>query len=213
MHATSDPIEAFGAYRAAVILTSKFTEQEELDLGPPLRHLALVPGAAQALTGSVETSPLRIEDEDQRPPERAFERLDEKWEEEFRELLNYTRTSLERPDRDRLASRIEYLATRLDDELDFVPVSPVSLRGLISLFQTRPLLRYPDIAVTPAGNLRAHWRASGGRYAAFEFLPSGEVRFLLHFPNPRRSGRLIKEYGITTADYLLDRAELCWVAK
>ena len=103
----------------------------------------------------------------------------------------------------RLVKRINNLweAAKEEAEITDQP-SFESVQGLIRFLQIHPGLKYPDIVLTPSGYFRAEWRLSQSNYFAAEFLPDGDLKFVLFAPNPLRHGKIQRVAGTVSVGQL-----------
>jgi hypothetical protein len=125
----------------------------------------------------------------------AFERLlliEERSRAELRDAI----ANVTHPWAARLARRLDALfeATR-ESYPDEPLVSVASLRGFLRFLELEPRLRYPDITISPQGNLWAEWRAGRERHLAIEFLPAGEAKFAIFAPDPMQPMRIARIAG------------------
>jgi hypothetical protein len=119
--------------------------------------------------------------------------------------------------RERLARRLEFLLDATEEEGEaWSDDSPESLRRMVLFLQSVPALRYPSVTVTPSATFRAQWSADPNKHFAVDFLPSGEVRFVVFCPDPRYPNRVQRVSGITSLENLMRAVEpyrvLRWAA-
>lgn len=151
--------------------------------------------------------------------ESPFSTLDDFQDEKtkLQRLLNHIRTLLNAPYGIRLASRINDLIKELyKEEPDNPHLSVESLRRFVSFIQNNPNLKYPEITITPSGDIFAQWRASKNRLFNAYFLPNGEVKFLVFTPNRFELGKRNQIAGLTTVELLLETIKpfnvLTWIS-
>jgi hypothetical protein len=105
--------------------------------------------------------------------------------------------------RERLARRLEFLLGAIEEEEEaWSDDSPESLRRMMLFLQSMPTLRYPSVTVTPSATFRAQWTADPNKHFAVDFLPNGEVRFVVFCPDPRHPNRVERVSGITSWENL-----------
>lgn len=100
---------------------------------------------------------------------------------------------------ERLAHRLDFLLDALEEEGEtWGEDSPESLRQMLLLLRTAADLRYPTVTVTPSATFRAQWQADRNSHLAMDFLPDGQVRFVVFSPDPRHSDRVQRVSGIAS---------------
>lgn len=107
-----------------------------------------------------------------------------------------------RPDKERLIRRISFLCEAYAEDYGGAVLSSRSAAACVEFLEAEPTVPYPDLTATPSGDLFAEWRGLERRTLSIEFLDSGEVRFLLMWPNSRHPSLLDRISGRTTADAL-----------
>ena len=126
---------------------------------------------------------------------------------EIDNLIYKVRDVLPAPFTSRLVSRLELLAGE-PDEPDEQSMAPGSLRNfmdfLSKFLREVPNLVYPDVVLSFSGNIGVQWRKSQNEQFSAEFLPSGDVRFLVFTPNPKHQDKVIRASITTSVDLLLD---------
>lgn len=106
--------------------------------------------------------------------------------------------------RERLARRLEFLLGAMDEEEEvWSDDSPESLRRMVLFLQDVPTLPYPSVTVTPSATFRAQWTADSNKHFAADFLPNGEVRFVVFCPDPRHPDRVQRVSGLTSWENLI----------
>jgi len=107
-----------------------------------------------------------------------------------------------------LIERLTYLEEVSEEEYpEQGLISEGSLRFFLHFIQwlTRfPSFDYPDVVLTPEGNIRALWKPTKNRYFALEFLKDGVVRFVAFYPGSKVPSKTTRISGITTIDDLLE---------
>jgi hypothetical protein len=101
------------------------------------------------------------------------------------------------PYRERLAHRLDFLVAALEEEGEtWGEDSPDSLRQMLLFLRAAPDLRCPTVTITPSATFRVQWQAGRNRHFAVDFLPDGQVRFVVFAPDPRHSDRVQRVSGI-----------------
>lgn len=107
--------------------------------------------------------------------------------------------------RERLARRLEFLLDAMKEEGEAWNVdSPESLRMMLLFLQAVPNFRCPTVTVTPSATFRAQWTVEPNRHFAVDFLPDGQVRFVVFCPDLRRPDRIQRISGITSRENLIN---------
>jgi hypothetical protein len=144
------------------------------------------------------------------PFESPFEKLDELREEEemVRKVISHIRGHLRADFADRLADRLEFLLDAAKEEYpDEVAILPESLKNFISFLHPNPELKYPDVVLSPAKNIRAQWRTAPNRHFAVEFLATGDTRFVVFSPDPNHPVKTIRLSGLVSIESLMRTVE------
>jgi hypothetical protein len=106
---------------------------------------------------------------------------------------------------ERLAKRLDYLAKLNEEESPKqAPIAPESLQDFVAFLESTPKLVYPDVVLTPSGNIQAEWRKGKNRHFAVEFAGSGDVHFVVFAPDPKDPYKTIRASGMATVASLLD---------
>ena len=225
---TFEDIEEFAKFRAAHALArrdSSATEVEPVELAPGLNETVTTRMKAkrlrQAARAALYERPLRLPAIDLAQAitdplrsgestvihESAFSILDELRTPEGRierEISSF-RTSSSLPYRDRLARRLEFLLSAMEEDGEaWTEDSPLSLRRMLMFLERAPHLKCPTVTVTPAATFRAQWTVDEREHFAIEFLADGQVRFVVFAPNPKRPDRIRRVSGITSSDTALN---------
>ena len=79
----------------------------------------------------------------------------------------------------RITKRITYLDGLADDDPDEPSISLESLQKFAAFIVTRHHLPYPLIGLTADGFIEAVWDTSDGDMLTMDFLPVGDVRFVV----------------------------------
>jgi hypothetical protein len=101
------------------------------------------------------------------------------------------------PYRERLAHRLVFLLEALEEEGEtWGTGSPDSLRQMLLFLRAAADLSCPTVTITPSATFRAQWQAGQNRHFAIDFLPDGQVRFVVFSPDPRHPDRAQRVSGI-----------------
>ena len=110
-----------------------------------------------------------------------------------------------------LVERLTYLEEVSEEEYpEQGLISEGSLRFFLHFIQwlTRfPTFDYPDVVLTPEGNISAIWKPAKNRYFDLEFLKDGVVRFVGSYPGTKAPSKMIRFSGRTTIDNLLEASQ------
>jgi len=149
----------------------------------------------------------KIETDQYESMESPFEKLDEvsSNEEKVRELISFIRKELKKSFSEKLANRLSFLYKVSQEESPGEEaISFESLRNFIFFLNTSTKLKYPDVVLSPLNNIRAQWRAASNRHFAAEFLPTGDVSFVIFSPDFKKTEKIIRLSGITSVESLID---------
>ncbi|MGC8501071.1 MAG: hypothetical protein ACP5OS_07860 [Leptospirillia bacterium] len=107
-----------------------------------------------------------------------------------------------------LIERISYLEEVSEEEYpEQGLISEGSLRFFLCFIQWLsrfPAFDYPDVVLSPEGNICAIWKPTKNRYFDLEFLKDGVVRFVGSYPGTKAPSKMIRFSGRTTVDNLLE---------
>lgn len=108
------------------------------------------------------------------------------------------------PWKDRLCKRIAELCLTFEEDYPGQTLSARSVSAFVEFLDLLPSTpQYPDVTVTPDGDIYAEWRhTKKGQHITIELLDSGEARWLVMGPNPRHPERTDRLTGSTTSDAL-----------
>jgi len=105
---------------------------------------------------------------------------------------------------DQLLSRLKDLLDCAREESPDGPgLSKESLASFCDFVRTVSFLILPELALTPDGNIYARWKVDRRRLFSTQFLPNGDVRFVVFKPNEMHEDRVVRLSGLTTADALM----------
>jgi hypothetical protein len=104
----------------------------------------------------------------------------------------------------RLADRLRDLYESVLDDPDEEPLTPGSLINFIYFLSETPGLKYPDVTLTPANEIRAQWTTAPNRHFAVSFSSLGDARFVIFKPNPDDPDRIDRFSGITAVNTLIE---------
>lgn len=111
----------------------------------------------------------------------------------------------------RLTRKINHakrISTRLNDLRSMVleetgeneDLSKESVRSFFSFLKMHPNVRYPDITLTPDGNIYSRWKGNNGALLGIEFLPDFKVAYVVFVPAPSHAGEVTRHSGIDFTD-------------
>ncbi len=120
------------------------------------------------------------------------------------ELISFIRKFLKAPYSSKLSKRIEILFEYSNEDPEEPEISTESLQNFVAFIQAFQNLTYPDVVLSPSGNIVSEWRADPNRHFSAEFLPSGEVRFVIFKPNTFNQERPIRLSGLAPWESLSD---------
>lgn len=104
-----------------------------------------------------------------------------------------------------MAQRLNYLWKISEvDEDDSCVISSESLRSFERFSNIYPRMRYPDITLTPGGEIYARWKGSNRSLLSIQFLPEMKVRFVVFAPNQRHPEELNRASGNDFVDTVID---------
>jgi hypothetical protein len=107
-----------------------------------------------------------------------------------------------------LARRLEFLIEAMEEEGEsWAENSPESLRTMLLFLQSQPYLRYPQLTITPAATFRVQWIGDTSGHFAADFLPDGQVRFVVFCPDPRHPDRIQRVSGLTSWENVITAVE------
>ncbi len=124
------------------------------------------------------------------------------------ELIMFIRNHIDAPFSASIANRLEYLLSASVREGEGqVVLSSDSLRGFISLIQKETNLVEPDLVLSFSGNIRAEWRRSRKEHFAAEFLPDGQVRYVVFSYDEEHISRIDRVTGLVSVGSLMRKVE------
>jgi len=110
-----------------------------------------------------------------------------------------------------LIARLTYLEEVSEEEYPGQGlISEGSLRFFLHFIQWLtcfPTFDYPDVVLTPEGNISAIWKPAKNRYFDLEFLKDGVVRFAGSYPGTKAPSKMIRFSGRATIDNLLEASQ------
>ncbi|MCG8448782.1 MAG: hypothetical protein MI725_04270 [Pirellulales bacterium] len=127
---------------------------------------------------------------------------------QIRRQVEILRTSRALSYHERLARRLEFLLDAMKDEGDdWNEGSAESLRLMLLFLESEPDFVYPTVSVTPGATFRVQWSVDASEHFAVDFLPNGQVRYVVFCPDPRRPGDVQRISGITSRQNLMHVVE------
>jgi hypothetical protein len=129
-------------------------------------------------------------------------------EERIRRQISAVRKGSRLLYRERLARRLVLLLSALEEEDEpWEESSPESLRHMLLFLETLPDFRCPTITITPSATFRAQWSPDSTRHFAVDFVPDGQVRFVVFSPDPRHPDRVQRVSGIASWENVMKAVE------
>jgi len=126
-------------------------------------------------------------------------------EEKVHLFISHIGTSLAAPYKKRLAKRIKDLFDfTIEDEADSTGMSADSLHHFIAFLQNYSKLKYPDVVLSPEWNIVSEWHIDSNHHFSVDFLPNGDVRFVIFRPNPKKPKKTDRFSGMSTSDCLYE---------
>lgn len=170
------------------------------------------------------TSDFSVKDETFRIQQSPFEELYDLQsnEERLKELFEYIEDTLDISFNRHLVRRLRKVQESAnEEESGHAPMSSGSLQNLVSFLSKGPKdIKYPDITLTPRGNIYLNWHANEKRNLAVEFLSSSltlpnSVRLVLFYPDSSDPTSMIRLSGSAPTSNLIKIAEsngaLAWI--
>lgn len=126
------------------------------------------------------------------------------WKAQLNQRLLVLRTTVDQGIAERLVNRIGELYTNVRADLpDYSEPSISSLDALIQFITNVEHPAYPQILLTPTGNLRAKWKKPNRQHFAVEFLPSNYVRWVVFCSDPDDPGKQFRIAGTVSIKNLM----------
>jgi hypothetical protein len=117
----------------------------------------------------------------------------------IREQMKALRSESRLAYRERLARRLDFLLRALEEEdQPLAEDSPESLRQMLLFLEALPEFRCPTVTVTPFATFRAQWQGHPSEHLAVDFVPDGQVRFVLFAPDPSHLEHVERVSGIVS---------------
>ena len=113
-------------------------------------------------------------------------------------------SSLRAPYARQLARRLMDLHSASTEDEEERELSSASLRWFLAFLRANSGLACPLVGLSAEGNIYATWKRGRDRLLSAHFLPSGEVRFVVFTPTPRRRKSVTRLTGATQVGALLE---------
>ncbi|MEW6380760.1 MAG: hypothetical protein AB1611_14285 [bacterium] len=105
--------------------------------------------------------------------------------------IEYARCIRVLPYKDRILNRLKWLLDATLDEPEAENyLNPDSVNLFLEFMRSKERLKYPDIILSPSGNVSTCWRIDANRSLCIEFLCGQSIRFVVFIPNPLRTLRI-----------------------
>ena len=143
-------------------------------------------------------------------PVAAILKLTEDWkkEGEMGYILTLLQDSREIKHGKRIIQRIQALRQMArDDENEDGDISSDSLRSFYEFLSKHPEVNYPDISLTPDGDIYARWKGRDRSLFSVHFLPQSRVRYVVFAPDRKRSDLMDRISGTSSVDTVLETAD------
>jgi hypothetical protein len=109
---------------------------------------------------------------------------------------------------ERIVRRIRALRQMVrDDENEDGDISSDSLRSFFEFLSLHPELNYPDISLTPDGDIYARWKSRDRSLFSIHFLPQSRVRYVVFAPDRKRPDLMDRVSGTGSVDTVLETAD------
>lgn len=133
------------------------------------------------------------------------------------DLISYVRNHVRLAYSGSLANRLEYLrGASIEEAPEQAPISVSSLQSFVSFITREPRLAEPDLVLTYSGNIRAEWHKSRKEHFSVEFLPNGQVRYVVFTRDPDHATRTDRTSGLVSAETVMAKIKpfnvLAWAA-
>ena len=133
------------------------------------------------------------------------------------DLISFVRNHVRLAYSGSLANRLEYLReVSIEEAPEQAPISVSSLQSFISFITSEPRLVEPDLVLTYSGNIRAEWHKSRKEHFSVEFLPNGQVRYVVFARDPDHATRTDRASGLVSAETVMAKVKpfnvLTWAA-
>ena len=108
---------------------------------------------------------------------------------------------------ERIAARLGYLLEISREEQPWqAPPAAASLDSFLAFLSKNLELAYPDVVLTPDGNVRAQWKRGSSLHFALEFLEDENVCFVIFAPDPKHPYKTVRVSGEATVDSVMEIA-------
>ena len=125
-------------------------------------------------------------------------------EDQVRNLIFRTRTSLSTHYREKLADRLAMLFDDAKEEdSTSVGIAAGSLQNFYDFLRLNTNLQCPTLSLTPENNIYASWKVGQNRVFSVHFLPDGDTHFVVFKPNELHPERQVRLSGTATTDILM----------
>lgn len=133
------------------------------------------------------------------------------------DLISFIRNHVPLAYSAKLAKRLEYLReASIEEAPEQAYISVNSLQSFISFIRREIKMKEPDLVLTYTGNIRAEWHKSRKEHFSVEFLPNGQVRYVVFARDLNHATRTDRTSGLVSAETLMDKVKplnvLAWAA-
>ncbi|MDO8722804.1 MAG: hypothetical protein Q7J31_11385 [Syntrophales bacterium] len=127
------------------------------------------------------------------------------WE-DVENLISRIRLSQNMLHAERTSNRLRNLRDTIrEEDGNDEDISAESIHSFFLFLKMHPNIRYPDITLTPDGNVYSRWKGDNGSLFSVEFLPDSRVGYVVFAPSLRHGNELSRNSGIDFVDTLFDR--------
>ena len=151
---------------------------------------------------------VRSQGGDEALPSSAYERLVawvDSWEGVVN-LISRIRFSKQIFHSERISNRLTDLRCMIrEEEGEMADISVDSLRTFFSFLKMHPNIRYPEITLTPDGDIYSRWKGDEGALFSVEFLPDSNVGYVVFASNPRHPGEVSRNSGTDFVDTVFEQ--------
>lgn len=122
------------------------------------------------------------------------------------DLISFIRNHVRLPYTGRLVNRLEQLReASIEEAPEQALISVNSLQSFVSFITREPRLIEPDLVLTYSGNIRAEWHKSRKEHLSVEFLPNGQVRYVVFARDPDHATRTDRASGLVSAETVMSK--------
>ncbi len=103
---------------------------------------------------------------------------------------------LDIPYSEKLYKRILFLNEAVEEEYPNEKLITVnSIEGFLKFLDIYKELRYPEITITPNGNIRIQWQDTSRQHMGIEFISESEIKYVIFVPDPKIHAKTARMAG------------------